>query len=193
MTVELNLYGVRALYLFNISDLTAPTYDTGVQAKCVRNVQFSKRINEIMQKGDDSVCFVSHDIEGLDFTLEFGGTALDLDSIVFGHDLTEDAGPPETSKMVMSAADVPANFGVIAKVNGKGPGGSAHIELTNCVATGDGGFNQSQGENLATTSYNGISYPLPGEATKRLGAVMFFDAGTDQAVSTTWVTNAIAA
>lgn len=190
MTVELNLYGVRQLYLFEITDLDAPTYATGVQAKCVRNVQFAKRITEIMQKGDDHVCFVSHNLDGLDFTLEFGGTALDLDSMVFGHGITEDAGPPVTTKVVMSAADVPGNFGVIAKVNGKGPGGSAHIELTNCVATGDGGYNQSQNETLAATTYSGISYPLPGDTTKRLGAVMFF-AATDQAIDTTWADNDI--
>ncbi len=188
MTVSLNLFGVRKAYMFEQTSLSTPTYATGVEVTCIRNVQWTKRINEIIEKGEDRICFASSHTDGLDFTIEFGGTNLAVESVVFGHTLTEDAGPPVTSKMVMSIADVPGNFGFIAKMNGKGPGGSAHVGLHNCVALSDG-YMQAQQDNLASTVYNGIAYAsATDDAT--LAGVMFF-AATDQSISTTWGSNSV--
>ena len=161
MTVAVSRYGVQRLHLFEMTDDTigAPVYDDGLRAACVRKVGFARKIVEAILEGDDTICVASSETKALDFVLEFGGAPLDVQAMIQGATLVEDAGPPETSHLIVSINDVPAQFGVMCRVLGK-KGGFAHLALFNCTELG-GGPEEAALDTFAMSNYKGQALPSP--------------------------------
>lgn len=189
MTVSVARYGVQQLYLYPITDPTvgAPVYGSGLRAACVRKVAFPRAVTEAILEGDDSICLVSQQTKALDFEIEFGGAPLDVQAMIQGATLVEDAGPPVTSHLVVGINDVPAQFGLIARVIGRS-GGFAHLCLFNNTELG-GGPEEAAMDTFAMSVYKGKSIPSPVDEASLYG-VKHWEAGTTLiAVDTTWANN----
>jgi len=187
--VSINLrrpFGLRDCKVFEITDHSTPTYDTGVDVPCVQELTFDPSIVEATLEGDDSICATHSNIEAVEFSITHGGLDLNVYATLAGITLTDSgASPNEATLMDMAVSDVRPYVGVIA--DSRGAEGNSLFVFYKSKLIGGGGGTLSKGS-FMTPAYNfrAVTCDYNSDTIMRI-----INYETATAINTTWATNHI--
>ena len=99
MTKDITQFSIKDAYVFEITDMATPAYDTGKQVDCIRKIGFQRDIVTAELTGSGRVCHATRQVKKLSFEIDFGGVELDMLALLMGATIDEIAGPPAETQV----------------------------------------------------------------------------------------------
>ena len=177
-------FGARDMKIFSRTAAT-PTYGTGVDVGCFVKLEWEPQVTEKLLEGDDVICAVASQFEGIEVNVEHGGFPLPVYALMIGHTLTDSGTTPnEATIMNLKVNDVRPYFGFIATAFGT-EGGPVMIIGYKHKLTDGAGSALEKGE-FMMGEHTWVGIPSDYDSVTVLRAI---NMEWQLAISTTWLSN----